>query len=108
MSPAAGVQAVGVPLNFLEGAKLLTDRDRLPEIARAVKAIFCPGDIVEVRAFDKNGGKFVSRYGFGDCGEELATAIAKEDEAGRDTYYVCNPTSLTPVAAAAEGTKERD
>lgn len=77
------------------------------EIRKGVKALYQSGDIVEVRAFGKNGEKRVGRYKFG---WDLVKAIEAEDVAGHDVYYVLNPTSLPPAPMAdnAAGTKELD
>lgn len=77
------------------------------EIRRAVKAIYRPGDVVEVRAFDPTGIRRVGRY---PLGWDLVRAIEKEDQLGRDVYYVLNPTALEPlpIAAGQAGTKETD
>jgi hypothetical protein len=77
------------------------------EIRKALKAIYRPGDVVEVRAFDPVGIRRVGRY---ELGWDLVRAIEKEDQLGRDVYYVLNPTSLppSPIAASQPGTKEAD
>jgi hypothetical protein len=70
------------------------------EIRKAVKAIFRQGDVVEVRAFGADGSKRVGRY---PLGWDLVRAIEAEDLAGRDAYYVLNPTGLPPMPMADGG-----
>lgn len=78
----------------------------IEEIRRALKTLYSAGDTVEVRSFGKDGTRRVGRY---PLGWDLARAIAAEDEAGQDVYYVLNPTSLPPVPIGpGEGTKEKD
>jgi len=77
------------------------------EIRKAIKALYRSGDVVEVRAFDPAGVRRVGRYA---VGWDLVRAIEREDQLGRDVYYVLNPTGLAPlqIAAGQEGTKEQD
>lgn len=77
------------------------------EIRKAVKLLFQPGDTIEVRAFGANGSKRVGRF---PLGWDLVRTIETENDAGRDTYYVLNPTSLAPVPMTdnGNGTKETD
>ena len=76
------------------------------DIRAAIKAIYRPGDMVEVRAFGPGGIRRVGRYEFG---WDLAKAIEAEN-ALCDVYYCLNPTSLTalPMTDGAQGTREGD
>lgn len=77
------------------------------EIRKAIKLLYLPGDVVEVRAFAPAGVRCVGRY---PVGWELVRAIEREDQLGRDVYYVLNPTNLPPVQIASQqsGTRETD
>jgi hypothetical protein len=77
------------------------------EIRKGLKAIYKPGDIVEVRAFGADGSKHVGRF---PLGWDLAHAIEAEDNAGRDVYYCLNPTGLAPMPMTdgAIATKNED
>lgn len=76
-------------------------------IRTAIKTLYRTTDIVEIRALDKFGIRRVGRY---PVGWDLVRALAKEDELGRDCYFVLNPTSLPPLPIGVEqgGTKETD
>lgn len=77
------------------------------DIRTIVKAIYRPSDVVEIRAFGNDGSKRVGRF---PLGWDLVKATEKEDAAGRECYWVLNPTSLPPAPMAdnAAGTKETD
>jgi hypothetical protein len=75
-------------------------------IRAAIKAIYRPGDVVEVRAFALDGTRRVGRY---PVGWELVRTIEKLDQHS-DVYYVLNPTGLPAVEASTgqSGTREAD
>ena len=75
-------------------------------IRRAVKALFRPGDVVEVRAFGPGGIRRVGRY---PLGWDLVRVIEAENERC-DVYYCLNPTRLLPLPMTdgAQGTREGD
>lgn len=58
------------------------------ELKRAVKLLFKKGDIIEVRAWDKNHAVFTGRYNYGT---KLIDVLEIFDEEGCDCYYVLNP-----------------
>lgn len=75
------------------------------EIRRAVKAIYRPGDIIEIRSFGPNGRR-VGRY---PLGWDIVRAAEKEDTLGQDVYFVLNPTSRPPIPISpGTGTSETD
>lgn len=76
-------------------------------IRNALKTIYRPSDVVEVRAFAKDIRK-VGRY---PLGWDLVKALQTEEAAGADCYFVLNPTMLTPMPIGTPpniGTKEDD
>src|SRR5271166_1057339 len=77
------------------------------DIRTAVKLLYRPGDVVEIRAFGPGGVRRVGRYEFGWA---LANAAAAEDAAGNDVYLVLCPSTLppSPIQDGAQGTREGD
>jgi hypothetical protein len=83
-----------------------TDNRKL--IIDGIKALFRPGDTVEVRAFNLPEPAFVGRYKYGP---ELVNAIMLMDnESEYAIYYVLNPTTLptTPLLTKQLGSKQHD
>lgn len=78
------------------------------EITKAVKLLYRPGDVVEIRALRPPDVPYVGRYTYG---KNLVNAIDYLDrEAMYDVYFVLNPTKLEPVVAQQymRGTKKED
>jgi hypothetical protein len=76
--------------------------------APAIKLLFRPGDIIEVRALKPPEVPFVGRYPFG---RELVNALTYFDtELDFDLYYCLNPSTLAPVPMQRymRGTKKED
>src|SRR6185437_10850263 len=57
-------------------------------IKDAVKALFKQGDIIEVRAWDKDHNVYTGRYKYGT---KLVRTLEWWDAEGCDIYYVLNP-----------------
>src|SRR5271155_821582 len=76
------------------------------DIRAALKALFRPGDTIEVRAFGPGGIRRVGRY---KLGWDLTRAIEQEN-ALCDVYFCLNPTTLPelPMTDGAQGTREGD
>jgi len=76
-------------------------------VRKAIRAMFQRGDIIEIRAWDKRGNKYVGRYPYG---WGLIEAVDLIDDGHHDIYVVSNPTKLEPVALRRFmfGTKEGD
>jgi hypothetical protein len=60
-------------------------------IRTAVKRIFRKGDVIEVRAWDKNHHVYTGRYKYGTA---LVAAIELFDKNECDVYYVLNPVGM--------------
>lgn len=76
-------------------------------IRQALKTLYRPTDVVEVRAFAKS----IRRVGRYQLGWDLVKALQEEEASGADCYFVLNPTSLTPLPLGTppnSGTKEED
>jgi hypothetical protein len=75
-------------------------------IRAAIKAIYRPRDVVEVRAFALDGTKRVGRY---PVGWELVRATERMD-IHSNVYWVLNPTGLPPIemGTGQGGTTEKD
>jgi hypothetical protein len=74
----------------------------------AIKLLFRPGDIIEVRALKPPEVPFVGRYPFG---RQLVNALTYFDtELDFDLYYCLNPTALdpAPMQRYMRGTKKED
>jgi hypothetical protein len=76
-------------------------------IRKAIKALFQKGDVIEIRAWDKRGNKYVGRYPYGT---NLVAAIDSLDDGKHDIYVVLNPTKLETVTLRRQmfGTREHD
>lgn len=62
--------------------------DNLAKITSAVKILYKPNDIIEVRAWDKQHNVFTGRYKYS---VNLIRIIKMFDDEGCDVYYVLNP-----------------
>ena len=71
-----------------EQLEALINSSAKDELKRAVKLLFKKGDIIEVRAWDKNHAVFTGRYNYGT---KLIDVLEIFDEEGCDCYYVLNP-----------------
>ena len=71
-----------------EQLEALMNSSAKDELKRAVKLLFKKGDIIEVRAWDKNHAVFTGRYNYGT---KLIDVLEIFDEEGCDCYYVLNP-----------------
>ena len=71
-----------------EQLEALINSSAKDELKRAVKLLFKKGDIIEVRAWDKNHAVFTGRYNYGP---KLIDVLEIFDEEGCDCYYVLNP-----------------
>jgi hypothetical protein len=76
------------------------------DLRAAIKAIYRPGDVVELRAFGPGGIRRVGRFKFG---WELVDATEAENVVC-DCYWTLNPTSLppSPMTDGGQGTREGD
>lgn len=73
------------------------------EISRAVRVLYEPGTVVELRAFSDKG----SISGYFDDHRELAVQAAKLDDRGYQIYTTLNPVSPALLARAENRIKQR-
>lgn len=80
------------------------------EIRKGIKLIFRPGDVVEVRSWLLTNGPRTIHVGRYLVGWDLVRAIEKEDQLGREVFYVLNPSGLPtmPTAPGRQGTGDKD
>ena len=76
----------------------------IDDLRIAIKTLYRPGDVVELRAFGPGGIRRVGRFPFG---WELAKATEAEN-AVCDCYWTLNPTTLSPSPMTDGGTGTRE